>query len=104
MRYFRGTGYFDPDKCPGDCEKLDGLTYPVCSSGFVADGTHCESTIITPGATTSMSIWSFVVIAIIAGVLLYYLSSGIDVEGKLGVPGESDLVAKIAGVGPKYYV
>lgn len=104
MRYFRGLGYFDEDLCPGNCEKLDGLWYPACSAGFVAQGQYCQSTLIDAQAATSVSIWTFIVVAVIALVLLYYLFRGEGAENVLGTPGKTDLIAKLTNEGPKYYV
>lgn len=104
MRYFRGLGYFDEDKCPGNCEKVDGLWYPACSAGFDPAGVYCQSDLGDPQAMTSVSIWTFVVVAVIALILLYTLFSGEGAEKILGTPGKSDLVAKLVNEGPKYYV
>lgn len=104
MRYFRGLGYFDESKCPGDCEKEEGLWYPICSGGFVAEGKYCVSTLLEAQPATGVSIWTFVIIAVIAAILLYYLFRGEGAERVLGSPGKTDLIAKLVNEGPKYYV
>lgn len=104
MRYFRGLGYFDESKCPGDCEKQDGLWYPSCSSGFEVDGKYCRSTLIETQASAGVSLWTFVVVAVIALILLYTLFSGSVSEQLLGTPGKTDLIATLVDEGPKYYV